>query len=85
MRGISRPAYHFWENAISWIIFYKAVLPKGFDIIFIPLMDLFWGTPFLYIFQGILPYLSHVQYYYPALFQSYPVRGAHADRGDEIF
>ena len=40
-------------------------------------MDLFWGTPFLYIFQGILPYLSHVQYYYPALFQSYPVRGGH--------
>ena len=64
----------FWENAISWTIFYKAVLPKGFDIILTPLMDHFLGDPILYIFWGILPYFLHVQYFYPALFQSCPVK-----------
>ena len=85
MRVVSRPAYQFWENAISWTIFYKAALPKGFDIILAPLMDHFWGDPILYIFWGILPYLLHVQYFYPALFQSCPVKRIHADRRDETF
>ena len=35
--------------------FYKAVLPKGFDIIFIPLMDLFGGPHFCTFSRAFYP------------------------------